>query len=215
MSVIQKNALFYSGGGIYIIAGYLNINNETVFSGNRAQQGGAAYIIASTVDTQVQNMTFHNNSDGAISIICCRPVFLHGNLVFINNLAYLQSALYSVLSSISFAFGTVVFTNNTGNLGGAMLVLEESRVEFIGQIAFLGNSASSGGAIYCANGNFTFYHEVMFSDNTAVLDGGAIYASETSITLGPDVPIKLLHNSAKNGGGMYLRSSTTLRFMTT
>lgn len=208
----DKDSMFSTGGALYIVFGILGIEDEAIFSHNKAREGGAVYVTASSMITHVDIMAFENNSEGALAIIRCQNVTLGGNIIFNTNKGKLQSAMSVVGSnSILFIGITTTFVNNTGKLGGAIQILEESSVTFFaGRTIFDGNSAFSGGAIYCANGRLSFHIWVRFSNNWVDTEGGALYASATNITLEVAGTMRFESNSARNGGGMYLRGGASL-----
>ncbi len=207
---IKANNYFSDGGGLYIVSGFLWMEDEAYFSHNRAQEGGAIYIVASRVQMQSMDpLSFVNNSEGALAIIRSR-VNITGNVIFDANRGQLRGALYIVSSSATFCGRPTSFNNNTGRIGGAVLILEESSLTFAGCTIFDGNTASTGGAIYSANSRLTFHIRVIFNSNRAVENGGGLYASETNMTLEVAGTMELQSNFARNGGGMYLRGRSSL-----
>ena len=70
------------------------------------------------------------------------------------------------------------------------------------------------GAIYAMDGaKLTFNVSILLSHNMARVDGGAIYAYfKANITFHPSVTINILHNSARNGGVIYLSNGASMMF---
>ena len=135
-------------------------------------------------------------------------------------------ALTSINSKIWF-FGLVLFHNE--DVGGALCAMHGSRVFVNKSILMVKNRAKvSGGGIYLYISNFVCGGHCNFSENY-VLEGkgGGIYATDSKITLGNEsvtqcnvyiiptnsfvnVSLILRHNSAINGGGMYLGENSNL-----
>ena len=165
-NIFTNNSVARGGGALHIYSGILRINDSSFFSHNRAGEGGAIFVITSTVQTNA-NVTFNNNSDGAVAIYGSH-IRLCGNIEYTNNRGHSFSALDLASSSIILCGRKTTFTNNTSQAGGAMQVLQESSVIFESDlIVFDGNFAStSGGAIYCVNGQLTSLSEPILSQQS-------------------------------------------------
>ena len=156
----------------------------------------------------IEELSFSNNSEGAVAIYYSKHNEL-GNVVFNSNIGLMKSALYLVSSSVSFVGNTLIM-NNTGGLGGAIQMLDESSVSFSGVTTFDGNSATAGGAIYSVTGRIELHIRVRFINNRANGDGGALYSSGTNISAEFRSRVTFELNSARRGGGMYLRDKASL-----
>ena len=209
--VPQTHYYFPKGGAVYTLSGIFILTGVAHFERNQAQEGGAVYIISMVVHVQVESLTMENNFDGAFAISRCKNASFHGNMTFRNNRGYLLSALY-VLTSSATLTGRLYFFNNTGRVGGAVRIEEESSVSLIGNTHFDSNSAVLGGAVYCANSALKFHIRPVLSSNSAATEGGALYASEADLILYEGAVVMIRNNSAENGGGLYLRGGTTLKF---
>lgn len=196
------------GGAVYILNGKLDLAGRAYFAYNRAPEGGAVYISTSRVqsNTEVLELSFYNNSEGALAIYYCKNVVLR-NVIVNGNIGLMRSAVYLVSSSVYFT-GNTLIANNIGGLGGAVQMLDESLLSFTGTSIFDRNSASAGGGIYSVTGKIELNCKAIFINNRADGDGGALYSSGTNITL--EVASIFEHNCARRGGAMYLRDKTSL-----
>ena len=139
-------------------------------------------------------------------------------------------ALTSINSNIWF-FGLVLFHNNSSeDVGGAFCAMHASRIFVNKSIFVVKNHAKvSGGGIYLYVSNFICEGYCNVSENYVTEEkGGGIYAIDSKIILGnesmihcsdeytmstnPLINISLIfrHNSAINGGGMYLGENSNL-----
>ena len=138
--------------------------------------------------------------------------------------------LKSINSNIWF-FGLVLFRNNSSeDVGGALCAMHASRIFVNKSILVVNNHAKiNGGGIYLYISNFICKGHCNLSENHAIEgNGGGIYAIDSKITLGNEsvtqcnykyvstnypfinVSLILRHNSAINGGGMYLTENSNL-----
>ncbi len=90
-----------------IVIGVLHIEGGAYFLHNRAQEGGAIYVLASTVSTNFMQIHFENNTEGALAIYSSDVIF-EGMLILSNNIAHRFSPLHIDHSSVTFK-GTTQF----------------------------------------------------------------------------------------------------------
>ena len=89
-------------------------------------------------------------------------------------------------------------------------------LSFKGSTTFGSNRASIGGAIYSlSETELTFVCIVFFTHNSADRDGGTLYAIGTNVIFirsecRIDPEVMFIHNSAENGGAVYLNSASSL-----
>ena len=175
------------GGGMYVFSSVPQYVHNTpivnitgcVFSGNKADVGGALYMYGTPPLTFVTNTTFENNlarkSGGA--------VFLDRIGMYSDSVDYYEK----------FWMGEVVFRENTAVFGGAFALSLASTISFIPNTttSFTANVANdSGGAIYtspqsqyptcfvslpCDIHNTSCSYRVLFSQNTVTYSGTDVY----------------------------------------
>jgi predicted outer membrane repeat protein len=195
------------GGGIYVEAGNLTLDN-VILASNRAQFGGGLYCVNSLGWT-LRNVRFENNS-------------------VINGLG---GGMYS--SGCTASFNVAVFEDNaasssavTNGHGGALFNTNSSVVS-LSRVDFINNSAGyHGGAVYTSDNSALTISRASFEANSAVESGGAIFHDERSLTIrrteftnntsgptggamrvdGADVElanVRFLNNSSSSGGSIF------------
>lgn len=208
------NSANYIGGAVYVYSGTANINNST-FTDNSANWGGAIYTKARPADGQqisdlvINNSTFTNNSAKGVGAVGVMRKGIITNTTFTDNHAtdstddgagalFLGAESYTTLTGGSFvdngsaaaggAIGTRDFVQ--GNNVDAKLDINGTRFEH--NIA-----ATTGGAIDnyfyndAANDGYVNVSNATFTLNGAA-NGGAIYN----------------HKAATQTGNMYISGST-------
>jgi predicted outer membrane repeat protein len=175
--------------GILAVGGAINIQasnatiNDTEFTGNFANLGGAVYVGASSGHTNINRTVFRSNvayeRGGALN--------LHASGVhiddskFYDNLAVNGSALYvgGVGTQNKVHESTFVGNNATGYGGGIYWIAYEGEIV---NSTFTRNLAEYGGGIYLngrsGNTNIT---NTTFTSNTAIKNGGAIECNASNI----------------------------------
>ena len=142
-----------NGGAVHAPTGSkLEFTSDFSFANNSADEGGAVYAQALTLDPESHKLTFDNNRSrgkgGAVYV--SDSVTVNGNVTFQNNGA-----------------------DGSGGMGGAVYSAKDVTTQ---KAAFTRNTAGgSGGAVY-AEGAVKGTGST-FQANQAALDGGAIYAT--------------------------------------
>ncbi|MBR6023704.1 MAG: Ig-like domain repeat protein, partial [Methanobrevibacter sp.] len=181
-TVEDLDNLLSVGGAINIQAANATIN-DTDFTRNIANLGGAIYVGANSGATTLNRTVFREN----IAYTRGGAVNLHASAVhiddgeFYNNIAINGSALYvGGVGTENKVHGSIFEGNNaTGYGGGIYWVAHEGEI-FNSQ--FTNNWAEYGGGIYLngrsANTNIT---NTTFKSNTALKNGGAIDCNASNI----------------------------------
>ncbi|MDR2641951.1 MAG: hypothetical protein LBC74_04080, partial [Planctomycetaceae bacterium] len=182
------------GGAIY--AKSISIGDTTtksIFTGNRAKQGGGAIYAEDSVTiggTAIFNGNFAQTIDNDNN-----QITTGGGAIFSGG-------------SVSFsANSNIIFNGNeSGNFGGAIYAVGKVEIESA-TVNFIGNkSTSDGGAIFVEKDNddkssVTLSNDSLFADNESRRNGGAINSSSLTITQGGNT--SFIHNRAVSGGAFY------------
>jgi len=134
------------GGGLYINAGTLTMEDTTV-SGNSAGSGGGLYLNSS--NATLTNVSFLSNSATASG----------------GGLRHYTGSL---------TIDACTFIGNTSDTYGGAAILEQSGVKSVRDSWFESNTAARGGAIWA--GSTSDLVNSVFVDNTASQYGGAIFS---------------------------------------
>lgn len=209
------------GGAIYLGGwGQLTMNNS-YFSGNSSNRGGAIGTTDAGIGTthyfNISNTTFENNEatlqGGAIFSKFTNDNA--GNLstiigsTFTNNKAGTDGGAIYNKGTINIDNST--FNSNSAQNGGGFFNEENAVANFGNNVNFTNNSASRyGGGLYNSEGaTVNFGENTTFDSNTASL-GGAIYGkNQGSITLGTGTEF-LNNTSNSHGGAIYLSNGHNL-----
>jgi predicted outer membrane repeat protein len=225
-----------NGGAIFLYSSTASITGDVTFTQNTADSGGAIGARHSSLMTDSKLYFFKNeaySSGGAISVpasLAYNSEKVHISGKMLNNKARYGGAVFVERASnigiegITAAgnsgtglwisdcsvdiSGNTTIANNTGKRGGGIFS-RDSSISFKGSVLFHNNTASSGGAIYSLNGNTSFSGNISLTHNMVSEDGGALYATGTTIAT-KYASITIDSNSARNGGGMYLRSGALI-----
>ena len=204
------------GGGIMQLDLIFTITASVYFIENTASNGGAIHAISYYRSFSVLGeVKFVNNTasscGGAMYIHKCVNVLLNNISAFANS----NSAFCIYNSNVTFS-GSNSISNNTGTEGGGIKVISgNSHLYFTGFTVLYGNKAGLGGAIYSPFGTeltFSVHGDTLFSHNTAEANGGAIYSEYTNITFDHSTKLTFKCNYAENGGAIYLKSASFLKF---
>ena len=229
------------GGAIFLQDTCFMANNSRSYSEfreNSARAGGAIYILNSQIPAAaVGKLTFFHNQASTIggalyaaqqhpgtvisasfinntAEICGGAVDVNGNgTIFMDTLATGNSnSAFCISGNLQF-FGNTTFSRNTGETGGALYIQVECFVSFSGHTTFDGNIAvSGGGAIYAFRSNIVFHESICISHNSA-RNGGAIYLSGgTSMTVTEDVYLTTANNHASQYGGVIFYEDAATEF---
>jgi predicted outer membrane repeat protein len=122
-----------------------------------------------------------------------------GNLTLRNGSAA-NGAAINVSGGVNIVVSRVVFEGNRAGMGGAILC--QGCTAGISRCRFSGNEATAedGGAIYVYSAGFLDnMHDVLFENNSAVLNGGAVYSSNSDIDM---TDVVFNENTALEGGAL-------------
>jgi len=134
---------------------------------------------------------------------------LSGSIIFKGNEAVNGGAIYSSVSSVTFADRcNVRFSDNSATGSGGALYQTNSEVLFGGnsKVTFKNNSAANkfGGAIYSVQNSFVFFTDnatAVFTSNVASNDAGAMFSKYSNISLDKYSKVQFNNNSAGRSGG--------------
>jgi len=191
----------YGGAGLYVLGVNYNVYNcyfeKCVSTIGSSTRGGALYVGAAGINTNVKNCTFINNQGhlgGAL--IINNPAGVVDNCTFINNKATGNSeggAVYLNGGTLTNSY----FEGNTATSGGAIYV---SASTIMRNLTFTRNTATSGGAVY-VNGQSGVIESSTFNNNLAT-NGGGVYLAKTK---GSVTDSKFYSNTAsENGAAIYV-----------
>ncbi|MCL2798768.1 MAG: hypothetical protein FWD54_00580 [Endomicrobia bacterium] len=187
--IIAENSSVYFGGAIYLGAGKLTVE-DTVFSSNTADSGGAVSLADGSSALFKGNISFINNTanglGGAIYAEGTNSVFnaSTGSISFTSNKSMTGGAIYNIIfSEMSFSAGQDISFNhnNASGCGGAINSEFDSFMTFAsgGDVLFNNNKAPSfGGAIhagYYSDMKFSAVRDIVFDSNSSFY-GGAVYS---------------------------------------
>lgn len=231
-SVIEGNVAA-NGGGIYSETYNFNIEN-TVISNNKASSaGGGLYSdeqfnenynnCFSVVNSKFLNNTAVNGGGVALGNTSgftpydTRNTF--SEVEFSDNTASGNGGGIYCVSTSETQFSAIKFLSNTAKSGGAVYSGGTNVLTFSSSDIFSTNTATAsvstttyealagGGAIYASGGSITLPSGVTIHNNKAAnsYGGGILATGSVSISLSASVS----GNSAKYGGGAYVRFSTS------
>ena len=194
--VFMHNVAYYSGGAIYVENGRISIGVKArvVFMRNIADSAGAVYLNNGTIVVGVES-----------------------NVVFVYNLAHGSDSGALWLSSGSLNIDTnasLQFSHNSAFGNGGAVFLNNSTIHVnTYAINFYNNSGMWGGAMHFVYGTMYINSNgtVTFTMNIAHVQGGAIFIESgvcSSIILDNSAELLLSHNSAFQGGALYIIPSS-------
>jgi hypothetical protein len=165
-----------AGGGVYIVTATVTISNSRLFN-NTASQGGGLYLRGG--DAALNNSTISGNSvagDGG--------------------------GLYLLEGNATFS-GNAIISNAAGGDGGG-LYLQASDATSSEDSITSNDAGDRGGGLYLGSGDVTLINSTI-SGNRAVNSGGGLYLghSNATVTISDG---RVLNNTARQGGGLYLRN---------
>ena len=104
------------------------------------------------------------------------------------------------------------FYHNTATRDSGVILAIGSEISMWGETVLSYNVATngSGGGIYLEQSNLVVHGSCNFEQNRA-LSGGGIHASSSPIVVQKQSVLRFIHNSAKHGGGLYLKVITISR----
>ena len=198
-----------SGGGLFIekIEGSIIVNN--IYARNNSD--GALGILLANVSVTGRNHFIQNShlTSGVLTIDQSFVIFSGKDNVLDSNDG--SAIMVTGHSTVNF-FGNTSISNNIAALGegGGGINATQSLVTFNDETLFSNNSGCMGGAVYVERGKLQFNGQMSFINNSATKYGGALFASVSKIIVSDSKVINFSLNSAKRGGAMYLKSSTTM-----
>jgi predicted outer membrane repeat protein len=234
--VFRNNSASNDGGAVHsdhyvsLSASPVDVRASYIrFEDNRAViEGGAMYISSSRVRfLSSVSATFSGNEaqrGGAIMLNRYSQATLNGTVMkFEKNTADFGGAIDGDNSDLIVNAAVLEFVNNhaRGNGGALRLDGRETLLNpqtknfalfFANYSKFDGNWADNGGgAIYVRYlTTCEFSEAVYFSRNMAGTDGGAINALESRILFKESSSVTFQHNSAQNGGAVYISNAAYL-----
>jgi hypothetical protein len=197
-STIERNDALFDGGGIYAQSGALTLASSLVDDNTATRGGGIAIASTSGMTTIVASARINSNTatlGGGIWSTGAGQLRIQGPGTFLeNNETYADgAAIYIEGGTRLFILDADVslYANFALGNGGGLQIVGPARAD-IGSAVFLGNQAVNGGAISIdSSQNF----------GQAVL---RLFSTD------PTRPARITGNIAlANGGGIYLKPSTT------
>ena len=216
-SVFVNNKANDSGGVFWCSDGTLNVDNSD-FSLNAVSSQGGGVLFIRQCSTHITNSRFDENN-GSLYTFNSNLTF-SGHLTFENSMEPVIAgngvtsqeggAITSFQSTVIFTRESVVhFSNNRASDGGALLATE-STITIYSETTIANNMAnSSGGGISLKQSRLEIKGMCQFVNNVAVR-GGGIHASSSTIAVFQPGTLKVINNSAKFGGGIYLEVNPNL-----
>lgn len=186
LQLVNGQAGSQSGGGLYAVGAYVNLNSVT-FSSNRAEFGGGLYFVQGQL--MVANSHFSQN----IARLGGGAARVYGDTAVLNH---------------------NTFANNTAGFHGGALYLTTGQTT-LQHNQFLSNSVTDpdqgwGGGLHLSNGQATLIGN-LFQDNQAHT-GGGLRLFQSQATLEANL---FLANQATSGGGLSLEGDNTATFVNT
>lgn len=200
---VVGNSASEQGGGLYALASAAKLN-ENRFESNQAKEGGGLYIKEGedqlTLNVVVQNQAsmlgggYYLNAAGTL----VTSDTVQSNAAVNGGGFYMADAQPAGIKGVTLA-------NNLASGDGGAAYLRSSAATFENSI-LTGNQAQSGsgGALHLASFSSAQVKGSTLDNNTAQLDGGAVHVKFSEVTIESS---KLLTNSARTGGGLYMKLS--------
>ncbi len=198
-----------ASGGLVMNTIFNATVQDSIFSGNRALQGGAIQIHSDLlIHLLITNSTFTNNtanSGGAIYIFRSRVAFRIINSSFAQNSAdhgggmTIEDNFQSGLIKDSIFLENQAYSRRTSgeNRGGALFVKHSSII--INKTIFLQNSANDGGGALLLSNNRIQVSDCIFHNNTGIIGGAILIYGSHCEFLGTNFTL----NHAKDFGGAF------------
>lgn len=196
--------------GAVMIDGASPTLQNNLFTGNRADFGGAIYATDGGPEL-IQN-TFASNSGGvqgtAVMLDDCSGAIVQDNL-FEGNQGILSTGAVAIISSQNIDMTGNIFRNNSAQYGAALSLYDGATSVNISSNEFEQNEAVYGGAIYAIYNDGSLITDNLFEGNAADY-GGAYYLEGSSN--GRSL-LHLTHNSFFNnsalldGGAIFVKGT--------
>ena len=206
------------GGAVYASdSSVVSFVGHNIFSGNIAAMGGGAVFVLDSVCTG-ENMTFFNNTAGhdGGTIVATE----HSSLSWSGKTVYLKNRAGGAGGAISAHYGSSVFwsagsattfqSNIAGGTAGALAVHSRSTASWYGDIMFDNNSALlQAGALHVLDYSLVWWNSTtIFSSNRAGFTGGAVRVSNGSSTSW-EGNTTYIENWGIHGGAMAVEKGST------
>ncbi|MDR3243684.1 MAG: hypothetical protein LBT79_02930, partial [Elusimicrobiota bacterium] len=205
----ENGGFIYINGANYVLdAGIITISSNTARG-----DGGAIYLLNSTLTFKVSTVTMAGNqlinegkAGGAIymssSIFQFELRTAELNINITSNTAYSGGVIYADKGS------EIKFTNTKSlNLSysvavssGGAIYADNSTITVRGEFGMIGNTANVGGGFYLSSIKFDSQQSghTIFERNTAVSNGGAGYIEKTTMTFDGST-LSFISNRIRNG----------------
>ena len=188
------------GGGIYNNVGIADVINNTIVTGNSANNGGGIYNLYGTLNVSDSSVTLNSAWNTGGGLVEAAPTTTNlDNVTLSDNSAYEGGGLYVDYGTLNATLTTV--SGNTAEYGGG-IYSEWGTVTFADGTVN-GNTARSGGGIYNDFGTVGLADSTIGPDNLATNGGGGgLYSNGGSLELsntGVDG-----NDAYGDGGGVYL-----------
>ncbi len=203
---VSGNTAKYRGGGIFLTKKPV-LTKGTISNNSAADSGGGICVNGDAVELGSAEMEIfgnHAENGGGVAV-------LNGNFILSGGAVGVENGISDENSKANTATkgGGVYVANDTATSTGgsstASVIVNSGNVWY--------NSATDGGGVYLESGNFTMKGETgvtaSIQHNTATEDGGGVYLKDGQFTMNEETA-SISHNSAKNGGGIYLYTNPDL-----
>ncbi|XP_064397227.1 uncharacterized protein LOC135344071 [Halichondria panicea] len=201
-SILTNNKAEMDGGAITfstdIVSGGSNVSiSDSELTYNRATRDGGAIYVWLSSNVIISDSTLTNNrANNTIYVMQTASLTINNTNITNNNVTRSLSILKS---NVKFT-GLNIVSNNNGPVYAF-----SSRVEFNGPTTLSNNCGVFGGALSIIQSQMYINMEgVIITNNTATY-GGGIFLRES--TLFVNESLKIYHNTAQDGGGIYAFSS--------
>eukprot|EP01084_Bolivina_argentea_P137108 241447_1 len=208
----DSNNAHFEGAGLYAnTSDNFNIFN-TVFNNNNAGSDGGALYTKNSDYVIINNSVLNGNSatgGGGLCAYNSHNMIIH-NTQFNENMANNDGGgLCTYFSDNMSVYGTLM-TNNEANFNGGAIYAKYMDAILINNSEFNNNTAMDGAALYVVRINVISIMNVWCGHNNAGRFGGcAMFFTPNYKSINCYVfvdQLTVVHNSARNGGGTYLRS---------
>ncbi|MCL2485006.1 MAG: OmpA family protein [Endomicrobia bacterium] len=215
------NAWFFSnsaasGGAIYNASVLTSTLTYSMFSLNRAANGGAVFMNSGGIVFDVATFTGNiaTSSGGALYLRTASTVTFTYNAIFTNNISsgsggaiYLEGT-----GNVYFAGSNIVAVGNiAGTNGGFIYSTGEKNVDLtFSNITYANNTAANGGLLYGIGGTTFRFNgtDTNINNSTASVSGGAIYLGAGSGVNSLGTLLNAQSNQAATGGFLYVTGGT-------
>ena len=209
MSLASGTTNGYSGGGIYMAAGTLNVTGESrIEDCSVGNYGGAIYSEGSSVTIDNSTVDGHDTfTAGTVNAASGGGIYMAAGTLSIGNGSRIEDCNANNYGGAIFSESTTVPTD------GSIVSIAGSTIDGHATSTFTAANAASGGGIYMAAGTLAIGNGSRIADCNASNYGGAIYSAGSSVTIdsstvdGHDTFAAETVNAA-SGGGIYMKTGT-------